>query len=171
MGPVWYTSKTWKIPIKLWHSAATTAESSLRIWVFSNTILMIQLQKVSEKSETMMRVTGLDLVESATILRNHNQRGFKHLKDSWLILKDLVKMTWKAKHSGWFHQEILNLQQTTFVTCWMIIQRFGERMFRTGFLYHKKLLSLKAFREIFNILMTVSFGWCKNWRFFSSECI
>ena len=65
MGPVWYTSKTWKIPIKLWHNAATTAESSLRIWVFSNTILTIQLQKVSEKSETMMRVTGLDLVESA----------------------------------------------------------------------------------------------------------
>ena len=24
-----------------------------------------------------MRVTGLDLVENATILRNHNQRGFK----------------------------------------------------------------------------------------------
>ena len=48
--------------------------------MFSNTILTIQLQKVSEKSETMMRVTGLDLVESAYNIEEPQPKRIQTLK-------------------------------------------------------------------------------------------
>ncbi len=69
-------SKTSKIPIKLWHSAITTT-CSMVIQVFSIMILTIQPQKVLEISEAVMRMMGLDLVEKATLTRNHRQRGLK----------------------------------------------------------------------------------------------
>ena len=53
---------------------------------------MIQLQKVAEISKAMMRMMMVqDLVENATLLWNHRQRGFEGLEDLWLILRILVK--------------------------------------------------------------------------------
>ena len=54
-------------------------------------ILMIQLQKVAEISEAVMRMMGQDLVENAALLWNHRQRGFKGLEDLCRILRILVK--------------------------------------------------------------------------------
>ena len=63
----------------------------MRIWVVSIMIITIQLQKVSEISEAMIGMMGLDLAEKATLMRNQNQRGFIDSEDLWLILRILVK--------------------------------------------------------------------------------
>ena len=94
MGSIWYTSKTSKIPIDLWHSAAATAVHSMKSGVFSIMILMIQSQKVAEISEAVMRMMGLDLVEKATLMRNHRQRGLTKIS---IKLWDSVATT--AVHS------------------------------------------------------------------------
>ena len=54
-------------------------------------ILTIQVQKVAEISEAVMRMMGQDLVENATLFWNHRQRGFKGLQDLWLILRITVQ--------------------------------------------------------------------------------
>ena len=53
---------------------------ALDLLVFSIMILRIQEHNIPEISEVTIRMMGLDLVEKATIMRNHNQRGFKDSK-------------------------------------------------------------------------------------------
>ena len=54
-------------------------------------ILTIQPQKVAEISEGVMRMKGLDLVEKATLIRNHSQNKFIKSENLLLILRILVK--------------------------------------------------------------------------------
>ena len=39
----------------------------------------------------MMGMMGLDLVEKATLMRNHSKKGFIDSEDLWLILRILVE--------------------------------------------------------------------------------
>ena len=60
LGFIWYTSKTSLIPIKLWHSALTTAAYCMRIWL---------ILRISQKFLTSLPVS--DHLSSYYFIRHH----------------------------------------------------------------------------------------------------
>ena len=84
---------------------------------------VIQLQKVAEISEAVMRMMGQDLMENAALLWNHRQRGFKGLEDLWRILRILVKGNFQTSLqvslSSYFQVLTFNIYKSSFTTtCW-----------------------------------------------------
>ena len=79
LGSVWYTGKTLKIPIKLWHSASTTAVCSYEdLGVLHHNLDDSASESIrNQQSNDEDGGPGLSLVENATILRSHRQRGSK----------------------------------------------------------------------------------------------